>query len=95
MRVRPDVLFVAMGSPRQEYWLAEIESGPYVMLGVGGSFDVLSGTKRDAPAWMQGRGLEWLFRLSQDPRLWRRYLVTNPWFVWQVIRERMRGPAAI
>lgn len=94
-RLRPDILFAGMGSPRQEYWLTGLKDGPYVSLGVGGSFDVLSGQKRDTPVWMRARGLEWLFRLSQDPRLWRRYLVTNPWFVWQVIRERILGPAPV
>jgi N-acetylglucosaminyldiphosphoundecaprenol N-acetyl-beta-D-mannosaminyltransferase len=91
--LRPDLLFVALGSPRQEYWIAEAWDGigAAVALGVGGSFDVLAGLKRDAPSWMRGNGLEWLFRLSQDPRrLWRRYLVTNSWLVWSVWRERLR-----
>jgi N-acetylglucosaminyldiphosphoundecaprenol N-acetyl-beta-D-mannosaminyltransferase len=87
--LRPDLLFVAMGSPRQEQFMAGLSDGMAgVALGVGGSFDVLAGRKRDAPAWMRGRGLEWLFRLWQNPRgLWKRYLVTNAWFVWQVMRE--------
>jgi N-acetylglucosaminyldiphosphoundecaprenol N-acetyl-beta-D-mannosaminyltransferase len=60
-------------------------------MGVGGSFDVLSGRKRDAPAWARGRGLEWLFRLAQEPRAyWKRYAVTNPWFVYRVLRARFR-----
>lgn len=91
--LRPDLLFAGMGSPRQELWLQALprDAGPLVTLGVGGSFDVLSGHKRDTPTWMRGRGLEWLFRLSQDPRnLWRRYLVTNPWFVARVLAERVR-----
>jgi N-acetylglucosaminyldiphosphoundecaprenol N-acetyl-beta-D-mannosaminyltransferase len=90
--LRPDLLFVAMGSPLQEYWIDGVwgEPGPRVALGVGGSFDVLAGLKRDAPGWARGRGLEWLYRLAQDPRrLWRRYLVTNGWFVWTVWRERL------
>ncbi|HET9985391.1 MAG TPA: WecB/TagA/CpsF family glycosyltransferase [Longimicrobiales bacterium] len=88
---RPDLLFVAMGSPLQEYFLAGLPaSAAGAGLGVGGSFDVLAGLKRDAPAWARGRGLEWLYRLSQDPRrLWRRYLVTNTWFVARVVRERL------
>jgi N-acetylglucosaminyldiphosphoundecaprenol N-acetyl-beta-D-mannosaminyltransferase len=91
--VKPDLLFLGMGSPLQEYRMWELtESGPVASLGVGGSFDVLAGRKKDAPAWMQGRGLEWLYRLGQDPRnLWRRYAVTNPWFVWSVLRERVSG----
>jgi N-acetylglucosaminyldiphosphoundecaprenol N-acetyl-beta-D-mannosaminyltransferase len=95
--LRPDLLFVAMGSPLQEYWIDDAWGGPgaRVALGVGGSFDVLAGLKRDAPGWARGRGLEWAYRLAQDPRrLWRRYLVTNGWFVWRVWRERWRGRGA-
>ncbi|HEX6938352.1 MAG TPA: WecB/TagA/CpsF family glycosyltransferase [Longimicrobiales bacterium] len=90
---RPDLLFVAMGSPLQEYWIADawVEIRARVALGVGGSFDVLAGLKRDAPAWARGRGLEWLYRLAQDPRRYaRRYLVTNTWFVAAVLAERLR-----
>lgn len=94
---RPELVFVAMGSPLQEYtmeMLAE-DAGARVMMGVGGSFDVLAGHKRDAPRWMRGRGLEWIYRLVQDPRrMWRRYLVTNTWFVGAVLRERLLGPPA-
>jgi N-acetylglucosaminyldiphosphoundecaprenol N-acetyl-beta-D-mannosaminyltransferase len=93
--LRPDLLFVAMGSPLQELRIAELaERVPTlrVAMGVGGSFDVLSGQKRDAPAWARGRGLEWLYRLAQDPaRLWRRYLVTNAWFLVAVLKERLRA----
>jgi N-acetylglucosaminyldiphosphoundecaprenol N-acetyl-beta-D-mannosaminyltransferase len=90
--LRPQVLVVALGSPKQEMWIHTHghELGCPVMMGVGGSFDVLAGIKRDTPAWMR-RGLEWLFRLIQDPRnLWRRYLVTNPWFVYRVLREKWK-----
>jgi N-acetylglucosaminyldiphosphoundecaprenol N-acetyl-beta-D-mannosaminyltransferase len=85
----PDLLFVAMGSPRQERFIGSLDDGSArVAIGVGGSFDVLAGRKRDAPAWLRGRGLEWLFRLAQDPRaLLKRYLVTNTWFVLRVLRE--------
>jgi N-acetylglucosaminyldiphosphoundecaprenol N-acetyl-beta-D-mannosaminyltransferase len=90
---RPDLLFVAMGSPLQEHRIAELADRLptlRVAMGVGGSFDVLAGLKKDAPAWARGRGLEWVYRLAQDPRrLWRRYLVTNPWFVATVLRERL------
>jgi N-acetylglucosaminyldiphosphoundecaprenol N-acetyl-beta-D-mannosaminyltransferase len=94
VRTAPDLLFVAMGSPRQEYWIQQLprDSGPRVVMGVGGSFDVFAGIKRDAPRWAQGNGLEWLYRLMQDPRnLWRRYLVTNSWLIAAVLRERLRG----
>ena len=89
---RADLLFVAMGSPKQEYWLDE--HGPLsdvkVALGVGGSFDVIAGLKKDTPDWARGRGLEWLYRLWLDPRnLWKRYLITNTWLLKSVIRERI------
>jgi N-acetylglucosaminyldiphosphoundecaprenol N-acetyl-beta-D-mannosaminyltransferase len=85
------VLFVAMGSPRQELWIEACRERLRVRIamGVGGSFDVLAGIKRDAPPYMR-HGWEWLFRLAQDPKaLWRRYLTTNPWFVTRVLRERL------
>jgi N-acetylglucosaminyldiphosphoundecaprenol N-acetyl-beta-D-mannosaminyltransferase len=91
---RPDVLFVALGSPRQEQWIDRHRQALRVpvSIGVGGTFDVLAGLKPDAPAWARGRGLEWLTRLAQDPRAYgRRYLVTNTWFVWRVFRARLGG----
>ena len=84
------ILFVAMGSPRQETWIESQRQNlrVRVAMGVGGSFDVLAGIKKDAPSWVRHGG-EWLFRLAQDPgNLWKRYLTTNPWFVAQVLRER-------
>ena len=89
-----DLLFVAMGSPRQESWIASnlASTGVRFALGVGGSFDHLGGHARRAPRWMQRSGLEWLHRLAQEPRrLWRRYLVGNSAFIWLVMRERLRG----
>jgi len=89
---RADFLLVAMGTPKQELWIAQhkAELGVPVTIGVGGSFDVLAGLKTDTPSWARGHGLEWLYRLALDPRnLWRRYLITNPWFVYQVLRERL------
>ncbi len=91
-RAQPDVLFVALGTPRQEYWIDEnrMTLGVPVLMGVGGSFDVLAGLKADAPSWARSRGLEWLYRLAQEPRAyWKRYLVTNPWLVWQVLKAKM------
>lgn len=89
---RPDILLVGMGSPRQELWIAsslEAMAVP-VSIGVGGSFDVIAGVRPDAPAWARGHGLEWAWRLAQNPRnLWKRYLVTNPWFVWRLLRARI------
>jgi N-acetylglucosaminyldiphosphoundecaprenol N-acetyl-beta-D-mannosaminyltransferase len=89
---RPDILFVAMGSPRQEKWLAahkEILQVPFA-IGVGGSFDHYAGFMQRAPRWMQRYGLEWVHRLWQEPRrLWRRYLVGNTRFAYLVIRDRL------
>ena len=91
---RTDLLFVAMGSPKQEYWMASNVpfTGARFALGVGGSFDHLSGLVRRAPRWMQRSGLEWLHRFVQEPRrLWRRYLIGNTAFIWLVIRQRLRA----
>jgi N-acetylglucosaminyldiphosphoundecaprenol N-acetyl-beta-D-mannosaminyltransferase len=83
----PDILWVGLGAPKQEYWMAEHlgrVSVP-VMIGVGAAFDFHTGTKRQAPYWMQRTGFEWLYRLVREPRrLWRRYLVYNPLFIYMV-----------
>lgn len=91
-RSRADLLFVAMGSPAQENWIERhLEAtGARFALGVGGSFDHLSGLQRRAPAWMQRAGLEWLHRLAREPRrLWRRYLIGNTLFVWLVVKQAL------
>jgi N-acetylglucosaminyldiphosphoundecaprenol N-acetyl-beta-D-mannosaminyltransferase len=90
-RSKAAILFVAMGSPRQELWIEKHRQNleVRVAMGVGGSFDVLAGLKKDAPQWVRHGG-EWVYRLIQDPRnLLKRYLTTNPWFVYRVLRERM------
>jgi N-acetylglucosaminyldiphosphoundecaprenol N-acetyl-beta-D-mannosaminyltransferase len=76
------ILFVGLGCPKQERWMAEHRGRiPAVMIGVGAAFDFLAGTKPQAPPWMQSAGLEWLFRLLSEPRrLWKRYLYHNPRF---------------
>ena len=87
---RADVLFVAMTSPFKERFLAKWRDtlGVTVYHGVGGSFDVFSGLTRRAPEFWQRNGLEWLYRVLQEPRrLWRRYLVTNVKFCGMVFRE--------
>jgi len=87
---RPDILLIAMTSPQKERFLARWSGslGVPVCHGVGGSFDVLAGKVRRAPEAWQRVGLEWLFRVGQEPgRLWRRYLVTNVLFVKMVICE--------
>ena len=77
------ILFVGVGCPKQERWMAEHEGRlPAVMLGVGAAFDFHTGRIRQAPRWMQTIGLEWAFRLVMDPkRLWKRYTKHNPRFV--------------
>jgi N-acetylglucosaminyldiphosphoundecaprenol N-acetyl-beta-D-mannosaminyltransferase len=75
---KPDVLLVALGNPKQEKWIGMYgrELGVPVMMGVGGTLDFIAGKTRRAPRWMQRTGLEWVFRLAQEPRrLWRRYVV--------------------
>ena len=93
----PDILFVAMSSPRKEYFLARhgrTLGVPFVM-GVGGAIDVMAGVTRRAPVVMQHTGLEWLFRLAQEPRrLGPRYLCTNTTFMVLLSREVMRGYVA-
>jgi N-acetylglucosaminyldiphosphoundecaprenol N-acetyl-beta-D-mannosaminyltransferase len=81
------ILFVGLGCPKQEKWMAaHIGRVQAVMVGVGAAFDFIAGAKQQAPKWMQPIGLEWLFRLSQEPgRLWRRYLYHNPRFVFLVM----------
>jgi N-acetylglucosaminyldiphosphoundecaprenol N-acetyl-beta-D-mannosaminyltransferase len=92
------VVFVGLGCPRQEIWMAEITNRiPAVLLGVGAAFDYHAGSLQRAPLWMQRHGLEWLFRLCAEPRrLWRRYFVTNTLFFYYLIRERfMRETTSI
>ncbi|MGP6156718.1 MAG: WecB/TagA/CpsF family glycosyltransferase [Vulcanimicrobiaceae bacterium] len=85
-------LFVGLGSPRQELWIAEHlkETGCSVGIGVGGSFDVLAGNVERAPAVWQRLNLEWLYRLFKEPSRWRRQLAL-PKFVWLAVCERVAG----
>jgi N-acetylglucosaminyldiphosphoundecaprenol N-acetyl-beta-D-mannosaminyltransferase len=88
------VLFVGLGCPKQERWMAAHKGRVQaVMMGVGAAFDFLAALKPQAPRWMQRAGLEWLFRLLSEPRrLWRRYFYHNPRFavlaLLQLLRER-------
>ena len=88
----PDVVWVGIGLPKQERWVASMRpllDAP-VLIPVGAAFDFHSGAVRQAPRWMRRSGLEWLFRLVTDPRrLWRRYLIDNPWFVWALALQRL------
>lgn len=87
-----DIVWVGLGSPKQDIWMMRyrpVLRAP-LLIGVGAAFDMLAGVKSQAPRWMQRSGLEWLFRLAQEPRrLGRRYLVYNPLFVWHVLREQV------
>lgn len=91
------ILFVGLGCPKQEEWMARHRPEiPAVMIGVGAAFDFLAGRKRVAPSWMQRSGLEWLFRLATEPRrLTRRYALQNPLFLAlfaaQLVRRRLTG----
>lgn len=87
---RANIVLVGRGCPRQEIWVAkhtgEIKA---VMMAVGAAFDFLSGTIKQAPIWMQDRGLEWLFRLIQEPkRLWKRYFFTNSYYIYLFLKHK-------
>jgi N-acetylglucosaminyldiphosphoundecaprenol N-acetyl-beta-D-mannosaminyltransferase len=87
---KPDLVLVALGAPKQELWIAEaaVDLRPAVLLGIGAAVDFVAGTARRAPRWMSASGLEWLFRLAQEPRrMWRRYLVRDPEFLVIVLRD--------
>jgi N-acetylglucosaminyldiphosphoundecaprenol N-acetyl-beta-D-mannosaminyltransferase len=87
------ILFVGLGGAKQDLWMAAHRGRiQAVMLGVGAAFDFLAGTKPQAPRWMQGCGLEWLFRFVTEPRrLWRRYLLQNPRFAFLAIAQLLRA----
>ena len=89
----PDVLWVGLGSPKQDLWISSHRQtlDVPVMLAVGAAFDFLSGAKPQAPRWMQLSGLEWLFRLCTEPaRLWRRYLIGNTQFILLMLKDAIR-----
>ena len=87
---KADILFIGFSTPKKELWVGKYlqEMQVPVCHGVGGSFDVMAGVVRRAPVWMQRHGLEWFFRLIQEPgRLWKRYLITNTVFIGLFIKE--------
>jgi N-acetylglucosaminyldiphosphoundecaprenol N-acetyl-beta-D-mannosaminyltransferase len=94
------IVFVGLGTPKQEQWMDRNRGSlDAVMLGVGAAFDFIAGEKKQAPRWMQDRGLEWLFRLVSEPkRLWKRYLYSNPRFValfaMQLLRTKVLKPTS-
>lgn len=94
---RPHVLFVGLGAPKQEFFIHHHVKPLCVPLavGIGGSFEILSGKLNRAPMWVQSSGFEWAYRLAHEPRrLWRRYLIGNIEFLLSVIRWTLRRPAA-
>jgi N-acetylglucosaminyldiphosphoundecaprenol N-acetyl-beta-D-mannosaminyltransferase len=86
------IVFVGLGCPKQEFWMdAHAAQLKPVSIGVGLAFALIAGTKSQAPVWMRNAGLEWLFRLVQEPgRLWKRYLVGNSLFIWYILQECIR-----
>lgn len=88
-RTAADILFMGLGCPKQENWMAAHKDRlEAVMLGVGASFDFYAGNVKESPEWIGKLGLEWLFRLAQQPRrLWKRYLILNPRFVWAAVLQ--------
>lgn len=87
-------IWVGLGAPKQEKWMAEISDDlqPAILFGVGAAFDFHAGVLQRAPKWLRRTGLEWLYRLTQEPkRLWKRYLITNTLFVYYLIRRKIRA----
>jgi N-acetylglucosaminyldiphosphoundecaprenol N-acetyl-beta-D-mannosaminyltransferase len=88
----PGIIFVALGAPKQEVWMqrhrSELDGA--VLIGVGAAFDIVAGRFREAPRWMTAIGLEWAFRLAQEPRrLARRYLIDDPWIIRWALETRL------
>jgi N-acetylglucosaminyldiphosphoundecaprenol N-acetyl-beta-D-mannosaminyltransferase len=88
-----DIVWVGLSTPKQERWmsahLGRVRAS--VLVGVGAAFDIHAGNLRQAPKWMQRSGLEWFFRLALEPRrLWRRYVINIPVFVFAIVRRRPR-----
>jgi N-acetylglucosaminyldiphosphoundecaprenol N-acetyl-beta-D-mannosaminyltransferase len=87
---RPDVFWVGLSTPKQERFMATYlrKLDLKLMVGVGAAFDLHTGHMKDAPRWMKNSGLQWLHRLAQEPRrLWRRYLVNNPLFIYRILLQ--------
>ena len=95
--MKPDLLFVAFGAPKQDQWIRAHMHRLHVpvCVGVGGSFDLIAGRVQRAPVWMRDHGLEWLFRVAQEPtRLWKRYFVDDlPIFMRLMAQRRDYNPA--
>ncbi|MFQ6083219.1 MAG: WecB/TagA/CpsF family glycosyltransferase [Candidatus Aminicenantia bacterium] len=90
---RPDVLFIGLGFPKEEkfLWRHKEKLQVPVSIGIGATFDFIVGKLKRAPKWMQRIGMEWFFRLCQEPRrLWKRYLIGNTIFIWLVMKELIK-----
>lgn len=92
-RSEADVVWIGISSPKQEFLMRELQPLIHAtLIGVGAAFDFHSGAVSRAPLWMQKSGLEWLYRLGSEPRrLWKRYLVTSPRFVFRLVLSSMRA----
>ncbi len=89
-RVNPNIVFIGLSTPKQEYWMSENHNAlnANMLIGVGAAFDFIAGTVPQAPPWVREAGLEWSFRLLQEPkRLWKRYLIGNTKFIAILIKE--------
>ena len=94
----PDILWVGLGAPKQELWMAQHR--PHLkaplLIGVGQAFDLLAGQHTRSPGWMSTCGLEWLYRLCQEPkRLWKRYTIYNGLFLWYLVQDLIMHQPAI
>jgi N-acetylglucosaminyldiphosphoundecaprenol N-acetyl-beta-D-mannosaminyltransferase len=93
---KADMLFVGFSSPKKEMFLDRwmpVMQVPFCM-GVGGGFDIIAGRTKRAPVWMQKSGLEWCYRIYQEPRrMWKRYAKTNPIFIGMVVKEYVKRRA--
>ena len=90
---RADIVWIGLGAPKQEHWMHRHAESlkPAILMGVGAAFDFHAGVIKRAPAIFSGLGLEWFYRLCQEPRrLWRRYLVTNSVFIYLVMKDILR-----
>jgi len=89
----PDIVWVGLSTPKQERWMASHRAhlNASTLIGVGAAFDFHAGIKKQAPKWMQKNGLEWLFRLLSEPRrLWKRYCLGIPQFLWYLLLQSLR-----
>lgn len=95
-RLKPDLFWVGLSTPKQEHFMAEYinKLDIKVMIGVGAAFDIHAGYAKDAPIFFKKIGMQWFYRLCQEPRrLWRRYLYNNPVFIYKIVKQFLTGRA--